>query len=249
MRTRKFFLRIWHKLVLGRKRWRTIIRGGIKYRVQYQGIGRILIVNINEGHELAQLSYFRKQLQLLRSELLIDVGAHMGTYALPLAASGLLKKVYAVEGSKDMFQLLCENVALNALGNVVETVNAVVSNTNGEVLFYEYADEFLSGWSGQKESLGHHQASGKILERKVQSNTLDQLLSNHHISSKSIALKVDVEGHELCVLQGAAQLLKNNRVLLQIEIWPENSSNLNWLHKNGFSIMMRIEDDYFLRNF
>ena len=65
---------------------------------------------------------------------------------------------------------------------------------------------------------------------------LDSLVS---FQDRRISLKIDVEGHELAVLQGAGQLLANNQILLQIEIWDCKVAHLNWLFANGFYLICR----------
>ena len=50
---------------------------------------------------------------------------------------------------------------------------------------------------------------------------LKELMINLNLK-KIICLKIDVEGHEIFVLDGLSRLFKNNKIFLQIEILPSN---------------------------
>ncbi|MDC3086212.1 FkbM family methyltransferase, partial [Pelagibacteraceae bacterium] len=68
-------------------------------------------------------------------------------------------------------------------------------------------------------------------------NTLDDL---YNFREKSIAMKIDVEGFEYEVLNGALSFLKNNKIFLQIEVRYENYEKIkNYLYDIGYHI---IED-------
>ncbi len=235
----------WHKLT-GRKRIRTVVREGVKYQIPYVGdiAKRLLDKRL---HEVAQWSYLHSQTELAGSELFIDVGAHFGTYSLRMASSGNVQKVYAVEGALEAFRMLCNHIQINNFENKITAINAVAHNRNEMLLFYENQLTALYGWSGTEKS--HSRLGNAELQagarQQVKAVTIDHLFS---FRDRKIAVKIDVEGHELNVLQGAKELFRHNRIFLQIEIWPWNSCNLNWLCENGFKIVHRIDDDYFLHN-
>ena len=72
-----------------------------------------------------------------------------------------------------------------------------------------------------------------------------------------IAIKIDVEGFELSVLQGITNLIKNNRIFLQIEIFDwEFSKTSSFLKEHNFKLLERgtythqeTVKDYFYINF
>ena len=69
----------------------------------------------------------------------------------------------------------------------------------------------------------------------------DQKFNFH---KKNICIKIDVEGHEIYVIEGIKRLIKNNNVFLQIEIF---NSNYNKVLKKLKSLKLRkihqIKDD------
>ena len=61
--------------------------------------------------------------------VVIDVGAHIGSFAIPLARHvGENGRVYALEGSPDTFKVLEKNISENDLTHSVIALNAVVSS-------------------------------------------------------------------------------------------------------------------------
>ncbi len=244
-RWRKLIMHRWHKYIIGAKRWRKINLDGILYLVQYAGMGKVLLLE-QSVPEREQLEYLQRLMMSVGCKYFIDVGANIGTYALPIATSACVKKTFAIEGSYQTYGALCKNILLNSLETEIETINAVISNTARELTFYDHT-ELGSCGSGADEILSRdYHWPEKFTARQVKSMTLDQLFS---FQAQTIAIKVDVEGHEHNVLEGAQKLLSNNNVIMQIEIWPENASTLCWLFEHGYRVLYRIYDDFFLRNF
>jgi FkbM family methyltransferase len=124
-------------------------------------------------------------------EAVVDVGAHHGTYAV-LAGMALKQKfgtgrVIAVEPNPANFQVLRENVRLNALEDIVSCVEACCSNCAGLV--------HISDGGSQS------QVTGDGAGPTVSAVTLESLLEEHRIKRPGLVM-IDVEGAELPVLRG-----------------------------------------------
>jgi FkbM family methyltransferase len=141
---------------------------------------------------------------LVRSDrAVIDVGANIGWFTL-VAASKLKGKglVYSFEPEPTNFSLLNSSVARNHLPNV-KLVKKCVSDTNqNRCLFY-----------GRRDNPGSHSIVrdmgwGAI---EVQSVTLDFFSVENHISRIGL-LKIDVEGAEPNVMQGATGLIRQSLI-------------------------------------
>jgi tRNA G37 N-methylase Trm5 len=77
-------------------------------------------------------AHTRNELAMLRSFLrkgdrVIDIGAHIGTFAVPLARSvGAGGAVYCFEANADNYALLVRNAQANGVGRTIRPVLAVV---------------------------------------------------------------------------------------------------------------------------
>jgi FkbM family methyltransferase len=240
---RRLAMSFYHRRILGRKRWRVVRCGGIKYRIRWDGIGRKIV---RDDFEIEQFAFLAAQMRECGCDVLLDVGAHLGAYSLRAAAANLCREIYAVEGSVEIFDALRKNIALNNFGGIIKPINAAVSDAARKAIYYDDSETDNSGGSGLAESRRGIRGGPNPAAREIKTTTLDDLFS---LQDRRIALKMDVEGHEARVLQGAATLLAQNRVLLQVEVWPENAAHLNLFLQSGFRIIRRFADDFFLVNF
>jgi FkbM family methyltransferase len=138
----------------------------------------------------------------------IDVGANFGLNTIVLAqAVGPTGVVVAVEPLRVIFQQLCGNCFLNGLPNVL-TLNAAVGAEPG-ITEMNPVNYFAENWN-----FGDNQV-GKGGER-VQRITLDSL----GLTQVSF-IKIDAQGSELEILQGARQTIFTARPVIFIEIEEE----------------------------
>ena len=135
-------------------------------------------------------------------DLFLDIGANVGTYSVLAASLGAT--VIAAEAAPDTAELLRENIALNDFA-LVDVVQAAAGSVAGKTRFTEGLD-----------SVNRIDPAGV---REVDMVTVDALIGQRSVAG----IKVDVEGFELHVLQGAACALREHRIeLLQLE-WNEAS--------------------------
>lgn len=140
--------------------------------------------------------------------IFVDVGASFGYYTI-LAASivGPRGKVIAFEPEPTRFIFLKTNIKINRFPHVI-AVNAAVSNVNGESHFYI---------SGEESSL--YMRPGPQI--KVKTVRLDEFLESIGINSINM-IKIDVEGAEMLVLEGAEKVFRRSKNLrLIIELNPQ----------------------------
>lgn len=145
--------------------------------------------------------FFRRYLK--PGDVAVDVGANIGLYTLVCAVCvGKSGRVYAVEPSPRVFGYLQKNVALNPHRRHIQLFNCALGESDGVVRFSDESQDDRNGIddSGAQE---------------VPVRRLDAL----PISEASIALlKVDVEGYEKYVLDGATALLPRVQCIF-IETW------------------------------
>jgi FkbM family methyltransferase len=154
---------------------------------------------------------------LAAGDTFIDVGANIGYYSL-LASRivGAAGRVYAIEGSRSIFALLQDNLALNRTSNV-QAVNAIVADRDGEQEFWLHAN---LGQSTAVAALGA--AKGMRLEGRGRCAALTELVPEQQLRNARI-IKVDVEGSELAVLQPLFATLSefSVRTMWAIELSPQ----------------------------
>lgn len=139
----------------------------------------------------------------------IDVGASVGNYALAMSkAVGRNGRVLALEANPTVFGELVHST----WGSRVSPLNLAASNT--------------SGWATMKVPVGKDGQQNKWLATleardqdgvsfEVQCTRLDDLADGARPVS---VIKIDVEGHEAKVIEGATEVIERNSPALVIEI-------------------------------
>lgn len=150
-------------------------------------------------------------LDLLKpGDTFVDVGANVGLHTLWASRKlGPTGTVVAFEPDPDNLRFLRANLARNECTNV-EVVAAAVSDRRGT------ADLYQNEHNRGNLSLSSHGDTGEYVA--VPTQTLDESLTNH----RNLALiKIDVEGAEPLVLDGATHTLQANpSCAIVIEIAP-----------------------------
>jgi FkbM family methyltransferase len=163
----------------------------------------------------------------------IDAGANMGDFTI-LAASlvGPTGRVLAFEPEPGSCRWLRKSIARNGYANV-RLYEAALSDANGMALLH-------LGKASEWHSLlpGRHNRSGVVVE--VATRTLDSVLREIPACPATV-IKIDVEGAELQVLQGASATLAQNRnLVLMIDLHPQLGINplevCAFLARVGFQI-------------
>lgn len=131
-----------------------------------------------------------------------------------------------------------KNLESNSIKSKVLLNTIVLSNKAGFGHMQKDRTLFLSQLS--KVSADYDMNSVKV-------TTLDLFCSQQNIDHIDV-LKVDVEGHEPEVLEGAKELLNKRRInIIILESHPESYVFYNSLEKMGFDIFYYDYDKYLLR--
>jgi FkbM family methyltransferase len=126
------------------------------------------------------------------NDLFFDIGANVGTFTL-LASGEVGAQTIAVEPVPRTFGLLMDNIRLNQLNEKVNAVNIGLSSQAGMLKFTQSLDAM------------NHVATAN------ETNTIDVTVERmDDLSQRApILLKIDVEGFETEVLNGASRLLNS----------------------------------------
>lgn len=145
--------------------------------------------------------------------LAIDVGAHHGEYSQYLMNRGLFKQVISFEPSPASYQILLNN--MSQLKNCkFNAINMALSNHEG--ILELYSDEATA-----TASLLQYQSAyvnqGQVNIHKVPVTALDDYLAKHPYEGRLQLLKIDTQGHDLAVIQGAKNTIAKHRPIIQTE--------------------------------
>lgn len=156
---------------------------------------------------------------LLPGDTVLDVGANIGLWAMGAArAVGESGSVHAVEPIPENHSRLVSNLALNRLHHV-RTVQMAFSNQSGPDTMFRptYAN------SGHP-SLGRRDGLDAPIE--VRAITVDDYCKQERLEQIDF-VKIDVEGAELLVLEGATRLLASrNAPAIMFEVNEETARKL-----------------------
>ena len=158
-----------------------------------------------------------------QGDVTYDIGANIGFMTLVLAAQvGAEGTVFAFEPVPDNVENLKDVVFLNRLDDRVRIMAKAVGNTVSEEEMVLHESSAMHRLEKSREQ-GCTMASHKIV---VESTTLDFFsVQKGHPAPDFI--KVDVEGSETLVIQGALDVLERHSPTLLIEVHgPDNAGNL-----------------------
>ena len=157
----------------------------------------------------------------------IDVGAHIGS------TLSLLTKL-APKGSHLAVEPVATKAAwLRAKFPDVEVHEMAASNTTGTVAFVENLTR--PGFSGLRASSDPSAALDEVREIEVACNRLDDIVETDrpvHL------LKIDVEGAEQLVLEGAAELLERDRPAIVFESGPGRAEEFGLSNSGLYSLLV-----------
>jgi len=167
----------------------------------------------------------------------IDVGANSGIYSLIIKKKYPNVKTIAFEPITSTYEKFLRNLKLNNFENQVATYNCGLSNKN-----------YISKMKTQKK-FGYYQSAGYAPHKNgnvtSELRKLDDIIS---FNNKKILIKIDTEGHEKFVIEGAKKLLETNRVFLQVEILNDFLEINKILTKMKFVLSFSFNHDYFYKN-
>lgn len=165
---------------------------------------------------------------------IIDIGANFGYHTLFFSRL-CTENVFAFEPQLQNFNLLKDNVELNKIQNVVLS-NHACGDTNCEVKLPVYDDTVYVNMGDITPNILDNAA----LYTTTKSIRLDYELFNCKID----LIKIDVQGWEKKVLQGAKNLLKKNKPALIVEFEEKQLKKTHTSCKELFDFIREL--DYYI---
>lgn len=190
-------------------RWVYTVRGGIAQGLKRRGGRGFLKVPMTpEERFVSQLAF--------KGKTVYDIGAYQGVFTLFFArASGLAGQVVAFEPNPANYRRILENAALNRFEHI-RAFNMALGKTEGTAtLVYRDCERSMGSIEpAQQEEL---RGWGGVEHVEAAVAALDGLIAKEGLPPPDF-VKIDVEGHEMAVLEGMACALAEHRPQLFIEV-------------------------------
>lgn len=189
--------------------------------------GKILRI-LGGSYEPEQTRLFEEHVR--PGDTVLDVGAHVGYYTvLSAVLAGERGAVWAFEPNPANARFLRRHAEINGLRQVRVT-QAAVADANGTARF---------GF-GRGSGTGHLAADGEVEVRTVR---LDDFCAEHGIAPA--AVKIDVEGAEGAVLEGARGVLARHRPVLFLSTHGDevHRACLAFMEEAGYACAPILGDD------
>lgn len=167
---------------------------------------------------------------LKEGDIYVDIGANIGTTVIPAAKQiGERGKAIAFEAHPKIYSYLLENIALNNLSNI-QTYNCAVGSKQGHIFL---SDKFRD-------------ETNRVLDTKSKNSlkipiiVLNDFFEKHKMDSISL-LKIDTEGYEKFILEGATEILKKvNCIYFEV-----SQKNFNYFKYQTSDILTLLEQHDF----
>lgn len=252
----KIFKRIIPSLI---KRFLKIINKEV-FIIKFKNI--YLEININEpmdqliffknNYEDEQINYLINKIKTLGANIFLDIGCNSGLYSLIISKKFSKLKTLSFEPVKETFLKFKKNIKFNKKIKNIKIYNYGLSSKNTMLLMKSLKrDNYI-----QQGGSGVVRKNEKIISNRLHTAVAsfkkgDDII---HFKNKVIACKIDVEGHELEVLKGMINILKKNKLILQIEIFDSEYKKVNsFLKKIKYRQINKIfsdnKNDYYFKNF
>ena len=194
------------------------------------------------GYEVEVFAIAQKMLQKHEDGVVLDIGANLGSFTLPLAKSNPHLTFHAFEPQRIIYYQLCGNTLINGLDNV-HCHHFGLSNKRQQMCLVvpDYATETnIGAFSVDEETRkNEYECPTKGATENIALFPLDE---GEHRNIR--LMKIDVEGHELEVLKGARKTIKdNNYPPIIFEAWnwkpwfePKRKELFAYLKDLGYEI-------------
>jgi FkbM family methyltransferase len=162
----------------------------------------------------------------LKDKTILDIGAHIGYLSMGFSRLvGTTGQVYAFEPNPFNIERLNNHLELNKEINNIKIINYALSNKDGEEEFMFSPKIEKGASSGSFLNSAHTFWDKDIYEKKagfkrmiVRTKTLDQLYDAGELTKKPDLLKIDIEGAEFLMLEGAKNTIEKYKPTILIEI-------------------------------
>lgn len=165
----------------------------------------------------------------------LDVGANIGAYSVFASQIPTVRRIVAFEANPKAASEIATNARLNGLD--IEVHQKAVSDRSGEVAF-----GVVSDFAGNNAVVSSAMHAGFRRTVNVKAVALDDMPA----PDGPLCLKIDVEGHEAAVIDGARTLLSSQKCVVQMEGYKDDAGKK--LEAMGYVWLTKIGPDVYYSN-
>jgi FkbM family methyltransferase len=220
-----------------RKRYIRLVHGDDYFITKFFGARFIVRWTDIVGREIAlknfehiQLDYFIRACKRLQPGVFIDIGANSGLYSCIMLKNKLVPRAILFEPDRRNAVYLRANLQINGVLEQAVIHDAAVGSHAGRMHLAPGLDTNI-GTSRLVED-------GEV--RGAYDVDVIRLSDVVPLEGEILAIKMDIEGHELAALAGMRELLQKNRGIVQIETMQPREVT-EWMHGVGYA---QIADFY-----
>ncbi len=170
--------------------------------------------------------------QLPEDYIFIDIGANSGYYGIMSSFISSKSKTYSFEPLKEHCDLIRESAKINQLNNIEINEHALGKRNEDKNIYIAG-----SGTTLIKDFTGDIRGVNKIVIKRLDDVILQKNISNAHF------IKIDVEGFEFEVLQGATKMIEKFKPILFIEIChTKNGNGRKYINPNFRNTFIFLEN-------
>lgn len=235
-----------HKALLGRHQWlRDFLRAPYHRLINWHGRGcPVRVGGIVEGrlppefsgkrvetYETAEFAVLNKWCRNNRHGMVVDVGCSIGYYACAALFSSPSVEVIAIDADLNSLkaaQRMCSYGGLDRL----KLIHALIADVSSVAVDCHLAVQTTSKALASPDVSGDLAATNyrnldinKRLPVDVPTYRLDELVKLNGLNARPVFIKVDVEGAEWFVLEGARRILERDSPEILLSVHPAFLTN------------------------
>ena len=193
--------------------------GGLDLKL-YSEADEGVLVRMLHGMEWEEPDFFTLSVIAKHCGTILDVGANTGIFALGAALSNPDCRIHAFEPFPVNAARMRKNLEINKVSNVTIHPEAVGQKSSKLTLNFPKGNH-IEGAISINGNFTSHFSQEDCEAHEVQQVSLDEFVREHSLGDVR-AIKLDVEMHELAVLEGARDLLESQKPVVLCEvIFPE----------------------------
>ena len=197
-------------------------------------IQRFILTSLS-FYELPKLEYFNSLVKRSFAHKytkggIIDAGANIGNHSLFFYLISGFSRVYCFEPLDTIRKILTHNIFLNNINATIFPYLLFNKKSYFELEKFDSHNYGATSFSEIRSRTGPYAST---------------FLDNELLDSKISAIKVDAEGYEIPILEGASKILEDQHPILWVETFDYLEYLQTYLAKFGYKLDHNIMHDYF----